>query len=120
MTDEAQIENSVVEKPVAKFVNEEGRSRMIPLEYPVEFDGKLWTEIEIRRVTGGQMDAYMKAVVAGENVLPPVIACPMPVWEAMDADDQFTVDQAAAPFMPKRLKRLMAATAGAPVAERED
>lgn len=70
MTDEAQTEIGV-EKPVAKFVDEGGRSKLVTLEYPVEFDGKLWTEVEVRRVTGGEMDAYMKAIQADGNTTPP-------------------------------------------------
>lgn len=113
MNDEAQQQTGAPPAPaVAKFVNEGGRSTLVTLEYPVEFDGKLWTEVEVRRVTGGEMDAYMKAIQADGNVLPPVIRCPMPVWDAMDADDQFAIDQAAAPFMPNRLKKLMALSAG--------
>lgn len=91
----------------AKFVNEEGRSRLVPLEYPVDFNGRLYSEIKVHRVTGGEMDAYMKSLQAGAVSLPPVIDCPIEVWDAMDADDQLAVDRAADAFMPRRLKALM-------------
>jgi len=102
MADEVKAEAG---PPVARFVNMEGRSKRIPLQYPFELDGVLWEEVEIRRCTGSEITAYVNDMVAGGDfVLPPVIQCPIEVWNAMDADDQFTVDEAAKAFMPRRLK----------------
>lgn len=108
MPQENQDQAETSTAPISvKFVNEEGRSRLVLLEYPVDFDGKLYTWIKVRRVTGGEMDTYMKSLQAGAVSLPPVIDCPIEVWDAMDADDQLAVDQAADEFMPRRLKALM-------------
>jgi hypothetical protein len=69
---------------------------MIPLEWPVDFDGKLWTEIEIRRVSGKEVRVYLDALRTSEgDILPPMIDCPIEVWNALDADDQQTIDEAA-------------------------
>jgi hypothetical protein len=78
---------------------------MIPLEWPVDFDGKLWTEIEIRRVSGKEVRVYLDALRTSEgDILPPMIDCPIEVWNALDADDQQTIDEAAQGFTPKRLQ----------------
>lgn len=105
MTETDKTDGSPVEPPVARIVNPEGRSKTIPLVFPVEFDGKVWDNIEIRRCTGAEMKVYFEALASGKAfALPPVITCPMEVWDAMDADDQYTVDQEAQAFMPRRLK----------------
>ncbi len=96
----------------ARFINPEGRSKVVPLAYPVEVDvlvdGEMqqqtWTEITVSRVTGKQVQEYIKKLADGENVLPPVLHCPPEVWDALDDDDQFTVDEEAKAFMPRRLK----------------
>jgi hypothetical protein len=108
--------------PIARFVGGAPRAKMIPLEWPVEFDGKLWTEIRIRRASGKEVRDYLEQLRTSEaDVLPPMIDCPIEVWNALDADDQLTIDEAAAEFMPKRLRALFdaagtLATATAPAA----
>lgn len=98
---------------VARIVSDKPRERMVPLEYPVEFDGVTYDTIRIRRVSGKQMADFFESVRSTEgNVMPPVVDCPVEVWDALDADDQFTIDQEAADFMPKRLKDAMAPAAG--------
>lgn len=91
--------------PVARIINPQGRSKSVPLQFPVEFDGKVWDAIEVRRCTGAEIKAYFERMgEGGAFALPPVVQCPMEVWDALDADDQFVVDEAAQAFMPRRLK----------------
>lgn len=106
---EEQKEVQPVETPVAKIVSPKERDRYVDLEYPVEFDGKLYEQIHIRKVTGQQIADFAAAMQkAAQDAtafpLPPVIDCPAEVWAAMDADDQANVDEAAQAFMPRRLK----------------
>lgn len=101
MTDDAKKNGP----QVARIVNPEGRSKIIPLRFPVEFDGKVWEGIEVRRCTGSEITAYFDEMSPDKGfVLPPVIQCPMEVWNVLDADDQADVDEAAQAFMPRRLK----------------
>ena len=110
--------------PVAVFVGGPPREKLVPLEWPVEFDGKLWTEIRIRRASGKEVRTYLEQLRTSDaDILPPMIDCPIEVWNAMDADDQQTIDLAAMEFTPKRLKAifeaavtLATATATAPAA----
>lgn len=106
MTDQNTADGSPKEPPVARIVNPAGRSKMVPLQFPVEFDGKIWDSVEIRRCTGTEIKKYMEQMANREETftLPPVVICPVAVWEAMDADDQLTIDEESQAFMPRRLK----------------
>lgn len=92
------------EKPVAKIVTTIPREKQIALTYPVEFDGQLYEIITIRRITGGEVADYVDRLKEGARLMPPVVNCPVEVYEAMDADDQDMVDEAAMDFLPHRLK----------------
>ncbi len=90
--------------PVAHIAGGSEREKMVRLAWPVEFDGKLWTEIKVRRVTGKEVAAYFSKMRDGDTeAVAPMIDCPQAVWDAMDDDDQVTVDEAARPFWPRRL-----------------
>lgn len=91
--------------PVARIVSTRERERKIPLEFEVEYDGKIYTEITLRRATGKEMEDYMEVLASSKgSVLPPMIDCPMAVYEAMDDDDRYAIDQAMRDFMPRRLR----------------
>jgi hypothetical protein len=91
--------------PVARIVTDKVREKTVTLEYPVEFDGKLYTEIRVHRVTVKDVDAYFDRIKGeGSGFVPPMVDCPQEVWDVMDADDQQAVDEAALPFWPRRLK----------------
>lgn len=93
------------EPPVARIQSPKEREKLVPLEYPVEFDGTLWTEIRVKRITGREIEQYFESLGNGSAFkIPPVVDCPIEVWDAMDADDQDSVDTVARLFMPRRLK----------------
>lgn len=92
------------EMPVARIVSQTERERMVKLAWPVEYDGKVWAEIRVRRVTGKEVSAYFAKLRDGDTeAVAPMIDCPQEVWDAMDDDDQVAVDDAARPFWPRRL-----------------
>lgn len=90
--------------PRAKIISPKERSKLVPLEFPVEFDGKVWSEVEVTRINATELEEYIGAVRRGEARMPPTVRCPVEVWEAMDADDQDAVDEAAMDFTPRRLR----------------
>lgn len=92
------------EKPVARIKTDVPREKTVPLQWPVEFGDALYESIVIRRITGGEVADYMDRLQRGERLMPPVVDCPVEVYEAMDADDQFMVDEAAMDFLPRQLK----------------
>lgn len=95
--------------PMARIVTDKPMSKIVPLEWPVEFAGTVYYQIRVKRVTGGAVRACFDKLRAGEAIMPPMIECPIEVWEALDADDQTTIDEAAAPFVPRKLKVLQQA-----------
>ena len=102
---EAQNEGQSAPTPTARIVSPKEREKLVALEYPVEFDGKLWTEIKVRRVSAKEVTDYFEAMKSGKAVdIPPMVECPIEVWNALDDDDQLAVDEAARPFTPRRLK----------------
>jgi hypothetical protein len=93
------------EIPTARIVSPKEREKMVPLEYPVEFDGKIWTEIKVRRVSAQEVADYLELLKSDQAFdIPPMVECPLAVWNALDDDDQLAVDEAARPFTPRRLK----------------
>lgn len=89
-------------KPKATIVSATPRSIQVPLKYPVEFDGKVWDEVMVRRVSGKEVETFVAATINGEAVVPPMIECPLEVFEAMDDDDRLVLEEAAVPFSPRR------------------
>lgn len=75
------------------------RSEIVPLNWPVEVDGKVWTEIEIRRITTSELDAYLKTT---DDTPPPNILAPKNVLDALDAEDGFKIEEVSSRFFPRR------------------
>ncbi|MFN3891985.1 MAG: phage tail assembly protein [Beijerinckiaceae bacterium] len=87
-----------------RFVGGPVRSRTVTLEYPLEYDGKLWTEITVRRASAGDVEAFVAAVQRGENPTLPMTDAPAAVLDALDADDFETVNKAINDFLPRALR----------------
>ena len=51
----------------AKIVAPEGRSKTVDLDWPVEFDGAVWDKITVRRVTGREVEQFLRDIGGGEN-----------------------------------------------------
>lgn len=104
MTDEADKKPAEM-PPVAAIVLTADREKWVPLQFPVEYDGQVWDKIRVHRITAKELRDYISEVGSGSSyVMPPMVDCPIAVWEAMDADDQAEVDEVAMVFTPRRLK----------------
>jgi hypothetical protein len=65
MTDEAPAttdQPAAEPGPEPRYTSVAPRSRIIPLEWPVEFDGKVYHQIRVHRVTGKEMRDFMEAL----------------------------------------------------------
>lgn len=89
-----------VAKAVAKIAGE--RSKTIPLEWPVEYDGKVYSEITVRRMTGREVQEFFKSKDDAGGL--PMFDCPREVIEALDADDDVTINKAVLDFLPRSLR----------------
>jgi hypothetical protein len=91
---------------LAKIVTTKVIERFVDLDYPVEYDGTLYTAIRVHRVTGTAINEYVEKMgTPEESPFPPAIDCPVPVWKAMDADDIDAVAEAAMDFLPRRMRK---------------
>jgi molybdenum cofactor biosynthesis enzyme len=111
MTEAANADSAPETVKAARIVGPKSRSTTVPLEYPVEFDGVVYNSITVRRMTGLEVETYVKAVgEAGSKmeVQMPAIECPMEVYNALDDDDRLRVEEALAPFLPRRFQLVAA------------
>lgn len=94
MSDQAET------KPIASLVGE--RSKSVPLRWPVQFDGKTYDHVTVRRMTGNEVAAFFKA--EGDAVELPMFDCPREVIDALDADDAEDVNRVVLDFLPRSMR----------------
>lgn len=115
---EKEIENQKSEaakkQKVASIVTTTKRSKTHPLKYEVEFNGVVYKEVSIKRCTAKEISeyndilrAYIDEEAQGMSPVPPWIDIPQEVYDAMDDDDNYDLEEAAADFIPRRLMNLL-------------
>ena len=104
------MENQEAEKPEvpeARIVSDLPITADVEIKFPVEFDGKVYSSITLRRPSGKEVDDYIEGVMGEDRSMPPGVDCPREVWDTMLDDDQFAVSKRYdADFFPQRLKLL--------------
>ncbi len=102
---EVESQAAPAEKPVARIVTDVPRSKEITLQFPIEFDGKTFNAISVRRLSGVEVQAYVERITAGHRSFRvPTIDCPDEVFEALDDDDRYALEVAGLDFLPRRLR----------------
>jgi hypothetical protein len=96
MADEAEVKKAP-EPP--KFIGTKPRSEKVPLEWPVEYDGKVWDEIEVRRMSVTDI-----ATMSDDSRNFPMFDAPREVMDALDVDDDIRVREVADRFLPQGFK----------------
>jgi hypothetical protein len=87
------------------------RAQTVKLNYPVEYDGKIYNEITVRRLTATEVDQFCTALVArvptDTSAMPrlPMFDVPFAVLDALDADDDDAVQEVITSFLPRRLRQ---------------
>jgi hypothetical protein len=104
---------TAAKRKAAKFVEPLLRFRSIDLKHPLEFDGKVYRAICLRRLTAGEVAEFMEGVAkrpeAALRAWPMYrdadgAAIPPEVIEGLDDDDMFELDQAVRDFLPRRFQ----------------
>lgn len=110
----------------AQFVGGKVRQTTIVLDFPVEFEGTTFSEIGLRRLTAGEVSVFMdtaRALIeadANANPRAPIFVTnagePIPdgLFDALDDDDAFKLDEAAKDFLPRRFLGAPKASASTP------
>lgn len=101
MTDELNPSTGTPAATAPRFVSEVPRSKSVPLTWPVEYVGKTYEAITVRRLTGNEVAAFFESVEGGDF---PMFDCPKAVIDALDADDSEAVNKAVLDFLPRALR----------------
>lgn len=103
------------------FVNAAARRRSVKLQWPLEYDGRVYDEICVRRLTVAEVAAWVEGLKAGgENPHPhmPIYVdaagAPIPdvVIDALDDDDGAALDEVVRDFLPRRFRGLQDSASG--------
>ena len=101
------------ETPAPRFISECARAATIPLEWPIEFGGKVYDKIGIARLTAREVADFHEKMAKRAETDPftwPVFrdtdggALPDGLLDALDIDDRDTLDKAALDFLPRRFR----------------
>jgi hypothetical protein len=104
--------------PESRFVGP-GAFCKVRLAFPVEFEGKVYEEITVRRMNVRELREYVERAAEDPNAMPDILDCPMGLMDALFPDDEDAVGEAINNFLPQRLKGLVepAPESGATTAE---
>jgi hypothetical protein len=104
--------------PAPRFVGA-GAFRVVTLQFPVKFEGKVYESITVRRITMKEMREFVESASEGGSATTPNIDCPTGLLDHLDPDDFEEVDKAISDFLPRRLKAAIerAAEIGASTAQ---
>ena len=100
------------ETPVARFVDADRRSETVMLDWPINYDGKVYDRLTVRRVTAGEVARFVEAVRAAPaevraTMRLPMVDAPDAVLVAFDPDDDDKVDEVISRFLPRRFRAAM-------------
>ena len=109
---------------VAQFLSDRPRSKTIDLSWPISFDGRVYQAITLIRLTAGDVskfqdeleallrdnpDAALRFPIFRDETGAPI---PAAVLDALDDDDRFELDRAAADFLPRRFRGIAEPSSG--------
>lgn len=114
MTEEVKAK-APAKKP-ARIIADRPRVKVIDLQWPIEFDGREYRAIAITRLTAGEVAQFQAEIEEllkdhpDTKVRFPLFrdesgaVIPDEVMDALDDDDRFALDEAAADFLPRRYR----------------
>lgn len=98
---------------VTTFVNAAGRTKRVPLQWPIEHDGRVIDSVEICRLTGADFKRIAR-ITPGEDetdvMLSLMTGLPVEVFGDIDADDFDNLVEAAEGFLPRKIRRAIRPT----------
>lgn len=101
----------------ARIVGGSDRVETIPLTYPVEFAGRVWSEITLKRLTAADLKAYFETPEAERANDTPWFDAPREVLAGLDLDDEDRVMDAADRFIPARFRVAPVSGQGSPAGD---
>jgi hypothetical protein len=93
------------------------RERKVQLEWPVEYDGRRFDEIVVRRMIGAEVTRLSDLITSqfdDSDLFALVCDTPAVVIRALDQDDWLAVREAVLDFLPRRFREVFASTGAKP------
>lgn len=97
--------------PAPAFVAGKSRSETVKLEWPLEYDGKIYEQITITRPTTADLEAWRNRLAQmraegrdTDKERLPMFDAPGAVIDALDPDDDLAVSEVAERFLPRRFR----------------
>ncbi len=109
---------------IAQFLSDRPRSKAIELSWPISFGGRDYQAITLIRLAAGDVAKFQEELEALLRDNPnaalrfPIFrdetgaAVPAEVLDALDDDDRFELDRAAADFLPRRFRGIAEPSSG--------
>jgi hypothetical protein len=109
---------------LARIVSDRPRAATIELDWPVEYEGRVYTTITVARLTAAEVARFQDQIVqllesgAESKVRLPLFrdengaSIPDAVMDALDDDDRLALDEAATSFLPRRFRGLAVQDSG--------
>ncbi len=115
MGDDTDTKDNAAAIPPARFIGGKPREVTVPLDYHIEYDGKVYTAITVKRLTVAAVEAFIEEIKAAgkgneEKVMPrlPMFDAPFAVLDALDCDDDDRLQKVVTDFLPRRLRMVSA------------
>lgn len=114
----------VIEAPI--FLSADARQKVVPLEWPLSFQGRDYEAVVVRRMTVQQIADFAESIkgkAADERVHFPVYfdrdgnAIPTQVLDNLDPDDDDALQKVALDFLPRRFRTETASVSSPPAGE---
>lgn len=108
-TEQPAVEQTAPAAPT--FVAGKLRCETVPLEWPLEYEGRTYSTVTVSRPTIAELDEWRDRIAgmkdAGQDVSKerlPMFDVPTAVLEALDPDDEDRVSEVAGRFLPRRFR----------------
>ena len=92
------------------------RFEVVMLEWPVEYDGKLYDRVTVRRMSTSEVAAFVEAAIADKKAPLPMLDAPQAVLDELDEDDAVALNKVVEDFLPRSWRDSRAADRASGVA----
>jgi Phage tail assembly chaperone proteins, E, or 41 or 14 len=104
--------------PQVRWLTDKKRVESLTLDYPIEIDGIEYRVVEVRRLTAGEVAAFVDKMRGSPDT---TLKFPMffdergapladAFWDAVDDDDRFALDRVSQDFLPVRFRAAQTGT----------
>jgi hypothetical protein len=106
MSDEPNEGAGTPAPPLYRQTSRSGKPRAtaVPLEWPFSYDGVVYEEIPLRRVSVAEIAAWVEGLADNPDAPLPVFGVPSAVLDMLDPDDDDRLSEVARDFLPRRFQ----------------